>query len=185
MSHYKVNPRDIFFILKDQLDYGKLCELERYRELDEATLDMLVNEAIKFARTEISPLQEIGEKWGVVYEDGQVRCAPEFKKAFEVCAENGWVAPSEDTEYGGQGFPRMMSIVINDFMYGACQSFNMAPSLTHGAGHLIESYGTQELKELYVANMYSGKWAGTMALTEPNAGSNLAALIIRAVYTPR
>ena len=69
MSHYKVNPRDIFFILKDQLDYGKLCELERYRELDEATLDMLVNEAIKFARTEISPLQEIGEKWGVVYED--------------------------------------------------------------------------------------------------------------------
>ena len=176
MSHYKVNPRDIFFILKDQLDYGKLCELERYRELDEATLDMLVNEAIKFARTEISPLQEIGEKWGVVYEDGQVRCAPEFKKAFEVCAENGWVAPSEDTEYGGQGFPRMMSIVINDFMYGACQSFNMAPSLTHGAGHLIESYGTQELKELYVANMYSGKWAGTMALTEANAGSNLAAL---------
>ncbi|MGO8942292.1 MAG: acyl-CoA dehydrogenase [Syntrophobacteraceae bacterium] len=176
MSHYKVNPRDIFFILKDQLNYGKLCELERYRELDEATLDMLVNEAIKFARTEISPLQEIGEKWGVVYEDGQVRCAPEFKKAFEVCAENGWVAPSEDTEYGGQGFPRMMSIVINDFMYGACQSFNMAPSLTHGAGHLIESYGAQELKELYVANMYSGKWAGTMALTEANAGSNLAAL---------
>ncbi|SPJ14251.1 Acyl-CoA dehydrogenase, C-terminal domain protein [Syntrophobacter sp. SbD2] len=176
MSHYKVNPRDIFFILQNQLDYGKLCELERYRELDEATLDMLVNEAIKFARTEISPLQEIGEKWGVVYEDGQVRCAPEFKKAFEVCAENGWVAPSEDPEYGGQGFPRMMSVVINDFMYGACQAFNMAPSLTHGAGHLIESFGTQELKELYVANMYSGKWAGTMALTEPNAGSNLAAL---------
>ncbi len=176
MSHYKVNSRDIFFILKEQLGYGNLCELERYRELDEATLDMLVNEAIKFAKTEISPLQEIGEKWGVVYENGQVRCAPEFKKAFEVCAENGWVAPSEDPEYGGQGFPRMMSIVINDFMYGACQAFNMAPSLTHGAGHLIESFGAQELKELYVTNMYSGKWAGTMALTEANAGSNLAAI---------
>src|SRR5208282_2222095 len=81
-----------------------------------------------------------------------------------------------DPEYGGQGFPHMMRIVVNDFMYGACQSFNMAPSLTHGAAHLIESFGTKELKELYVANMFSGKWAGTMALTEANAGSNLGAL---------
>ncbi len=176
MSHFKINPRDIFFILKEQLGYGSLCRLERYRELDETTLDMLVNEAIKFARTEISPLQEIGEKWGAIYENGHVRCAPEFKKAFELYSQNGWLAAARDPEYGGQGFPHMMRIVINDFMYGACQSFNMAPSLTHGAGHLIESFGTKELKELYVANMFSGKWAGTMALTEPNAGSNLAAL---------
>ena len=140
------------------------------------TLGIFPTFGIKFAGTEISPLQEIGEKWGVVYENGQVRCAPEFKKAFEVCAENGWVAPLEDPEYGGQGFPRMMGVVINDFMYGACQAFNMAPILTHGAGHLIESFGTKELRELYVASMYSGKWAGTMALTERNAGSNLAAL---------
>ncbi|MGA3115034.1 MAG: acyl-CoA dehydrogenase [Syntrophobacteraceae bacterium] len=176
MAHFKVNPKDIFFILKDQIGYGKLCELERYRELDEATLDMLVNQAIKFASTEIAPLQEIGEKWGVVYENGQVKNPPEFRKSFEVCAENGWIAPSEDVEYGGQGFPRMMTVVINDFMYGACQSFNMCPSLTHGAGHLIESYGTEQLKEQYLTNMYSGKWAGTMALTEAGAGSNLAAL---------
>src|SRR5208337_4299148 len=176
MSHYKVNPKDIFFILKEQIGYGKLCEFERYSELDEATLDMVVNQAMKFALTEISPLQEIGEKWGVVYENGQVKCAPEFKKSFEVCAENGWVAPSKDPEYGGQGFPRMMSVVINDFFYGACQALNMATTLTHGAGHLIESFGTEELKQLYLAKMYSGKWAGTMALTEAGAGSNLAAL---------
>ena len=70
MSHFKVNEKDLFFILKNQLNYGSLCRLDRYRELDEETLDLLVKEALKFARTEIAPLQEIGEKWGVVLETG-------------------------------------------------------------------------------------------------------------------
>jgi alkylation response protein AidB-like acyl-CoA dehydrogenase len=176
MAHFKVNERDLFFILKQQLNYGSLCELERYRELDEETLDMLVNEAVKFAHGEIAPLQEIGEKWGVAYENGQVRCAPEFKKAFRLYAENGWTAAARDPAYGGQGFPHMMRIVINDLMYGAAQSFNMAPSLTHGAAHLIETFATDALKERFVPKMFGGQWAGTMALTEPNAGSNLAAI---------
>ena len=182
MSHFKVNETDLFFILKNQLNYGSLCKLERYRELDEETLDLLVKEALKFARTEIAPLQEIGEKWGVVLEDGQVRCAPEFQAAFRLYGENGWTAAARDPEFGGQGFPHMMRIVINDLMYGACQAFNMAPSLTHGAAHLIETFGSPELKEGFVPHMFSGRWAGTMALTEPQAGSNLAA--IRTVAIP-
>ena len=182
MSHFKVNEKDLFFILKNQLNYGSLCRLDRYRELDEETLDLLVNEAVKFARTEIAPLQEIGEKWGVVLENGAVRCAPEFQAAFRLYGENGWTAAARDPEYGGQGFPHLMRIVINDLMYGACQAFNMAPSLTHGAAHLIESFGSRELKERFIPHMFSGQWAGTMALTEPQAGSNLAA--IRTVATP-
>ena len=79
-------------------------------------------------------------------------------------------------EFGGQGFPHMLRIVINDLMYGACQSFNMAPSLTHGAAHLIESFGSEALKKAYVAKMFDGTWSGTMCLTEPNAGSNLGSL---------
>ena len=175
MEHFKVNEKDVFFILKDQLNYGSLCKLDRYRELDEDTLDMLVTEAVKFARAEIEPLQEIGEQWGVVFEEGQVRCAPEFREAFKIYGENGWTAAARDPEYGGQGFPHMMRIVINDLMYGAAQSFNMAPSLTHGAAHLIESFATDDLKERFVPKMFEGEWAGTMALTEPGAGSNLAA----------
>jgi 3-(methylthio)propanoyl-CoA dehydrogenase len=182
MSHFKVNEKDLFFILKNQLNYGSLCRLDRYRELDEETLDLLVNEAVKFARTEIAPLQEIGEKWGVVLENSEVRCAPEFQAAFRLYGENGWTAAARDPEYGGQGFPHLMRIVINDLMYGACQAFNMAPSLTHGAAHLIESFGSRELKERFIPQMFSGQWAGTMALTEPQAGSNLAA--IRTVATP-
>lgn len=176
MAHFKVSEKDIFFILKEQLNYGRLCELERYCELDVETLDMLVTEAIHFARTEIDPLQEIGERWGVRYENGKISCPPEFRKAFKLYGENGWTAAARDPEYGGQGFPHMMRIVINDLMYGAAQAFNMAPSLTHGAGHLIESFATEELKERFVPNMFRGRWAGTMALTESGAGSNLAAI---------
>ena len=175
MGHFKVNEKDIFFILKEQLNYGSLCKLERYRELDEETLDMLVTEAIKFAKGVVEPLQEIGEQQGVVFEDGQVRCPPEFREAFKQYGEYGWIAAARSTKYGGQGFPHMMRIVINDQMYGAAQSFNVTPSLTHGAAHLIESFATEELKERFVPKMYRGEWAGTMCLTEPNAGSNLAA----------
>ena len=180
MSHFKVRERDLFFILRNQLDYASLCKLDRYRDIDGETLDMLVSEAVKFARGVVATLQEIGEQWGVVYEEGEVRCAPQFREAFGLYGENGWTAAARDPEYGGQGFPHMMRIVINDLMYGACQSFNMAPSLTHGAAHLIETFATPELKELFVPKMFGGMWAGTMALTEPNAGSNLGAIMTTA-----
>jgi alkylation response protein AidB-like acyl-CoA dehydrogenase len=176
MPHFKVNQKDIFFILKEQLNYASLCSLERYKDLNEKTLDMLVSEAISFARGALDPLQEIGEDWGVRFENGKIACAPEFRKVFKQYGQDGWIAAARDEEYGGQGFPNMMRIVINDMMYGACQAFNMAPSLTHGAAHLIESLGTAEQKERFVPRMFDGTWAGTMCLTEPDAGSNLAAL---------
>ncbi|MFW6011557.1 MAG: acyl-CoA dehydrogenase [Desulfosalsimonas sp.] len=175
MTHYKINQKDVFFILKEQLDYGSLCELERYESLTEETLDLLVNEAIRFAKKAVAPLNEIGEEKGLEFEKGKVICPPEFREVFRQYGEDGWTAAARDPEYGGQGFPHMMRIVINDFMYGACQSFNMAPSLTHGAAHLIESFGTEELKQAFVPRMYNGTFSGTMCLTEPEAGSNLAA----------
>jgi 3-(methylthio)propanoyl-CoA dehydrogenase len=181
MSHFKINENDIFFILKDQLKYESLCDLPRYCEFDGETLDMTVTEAIKFAKEVVAPLQEIGETWGVVFENNQVRCAPEFREVFKIYGRNGWTAAARDPGYGGQGFPRMFRILINDYMYGAAQAFNMAPSLTHGAAHLIESFASQALKERFVPKMYGGQWAGTMALTESNAGSNLAAIRTMAV----
>jgi len=176
VEHLKVDERDIFFILKEQLNYGRVCAFDRYRDIDADTLDMLVAEAIKFAKGVLDPLQEIGEHWGIRFENNQVHCAPEYKKAFRLYGENGWISAARDTRYGGQGLPHMMRLITNDFMYGAAVSFNMVASLTHGAAHLIESFATDELKERFVAKMYDGQWAGTMCLTEPSAGSNLAAL---------
>ena len=176
MGHFKINTKDLMFILKEQLKYGRLCELDRYSDQSERVLDMMVKEAVGFAKGVIDPLNEIGESVGLRFEENQVICPPEYRKAFKQYGEDGWTAAARDLEYGGQGFPHMMRIVVNDIMYGACQSFNMAPSLTHGAAHLIESFGSEELKSAYVPKMFDGTWAGTMCLTEPNAGSNLAAL---------
>ncbi len=176
MDHFKVNPKDLFFILKEQLNYGSLCGLDRYQGLDEKTLDLLVTEAIHFAKGVVAPLNSIGEQPGITFENGKVGCPPEFRSAFNQYGQAGWIAAARDTKYGGQGFPHMMRIVINDIMYGACQSFNMAPSLTHGAAHLIESFGDEMQKKRFVPNMYSGTWSGTMCLTEPEAGSDLSAI---------
>jgi alkylation response protein AidB-like acyl-CoA dehydrogenase len=176
MGHFKINQKDILYILKEQLGYGNLCTLERYRALNEKTLDLLVTEAANFAKGVLDPLQEVGEAWGVKLENGKVICPPEFRDAFRQYGQDGWIAAARNMTYGGQGFPHMMRIVINDLMYGACQSFNMAPSLTHGAAHLIESFASDALKKTYVPKMFDGTWAGTMCLTEPDAGSNLAAL---------
>jgi len=142
--------------------------------LKEEMLDMVVSEAITLAKEVVDPLQEIGEKWGVKFERGKVSCPPEFKKTFRQCGEDGWIGLSGDTTYGGQGFPHMMRIVVNDLMYGACQAFNMAPSLTHGAAHLLENFASANLKKLFVPRMFGGDCAGTMCLTEPEEGSNLA-----------
>jgi alkylation response protein AidB-like acyl-CoA dehydrogenase len=176
MGDFKVNQKDLFFILKDQLGYGGLCELPRYVDLNEKALDLLVNEAIAFAKGVIAPLNQTGEEQGLRFVDGAVICPPGFREAFKRYGRDGWTAASRDIDYGGQGFPLMLRIVVNDLMYGACQSFNMAPSLTSGAAHLIESFATEALKEQYVPRMYDGTWSGTMCLTEPNAGSNLALL---------
>ena len=176
MGSFKVNQKDLFFILKDQLNYGSLCELPRYRDLNEKTLDLLITEAVNFAKGVVDPLNEIGEAQPVRFEDGRVVCPPGFREAFRQCGRDGWTAAVRDATYGGQGFPHMMRIIINDLMYGACQSFNMAPSLTHGAAHLIETFATEELKARFVPKMYDGTWSGTMCLTESDAGSNLATL---------
>lgn len=174
VPYFKIDQRDLFFILKEQLHYGDLCRLPRYRDLSEAALDLLVKEALRFAREVVDPLNEVEES--VRFEKGRVVCPPPYKTAFRRCGAAGWTAVARDPTYGGQGFPHMMRIVVNDLMYGACQAFNMAPSLSHGAGHLIESFGRPALKERFVPRLYNGIWAGTMCLTETAAGSNLAAI---------
>ena len=91
-DHFKVNRNDLFFILKNQLNYGSLCSLERYQDLKEEMLDMVLTEAITLAKEVVDPLQEIGERSGVKFERGEVSCPPEFKKAFRQFGEDGWIA---------------------------------------------------------------------------------------------
>ena len=101
MGHFKVDKRNLFFILKNQLNYGSLCSLDRYQELTEKTLDMVVNEAIDFAMGVVDPLQEIGEEWGVKFKNNAISSPPEFKKAFKEYCLQGWTAASRNIKYGG------------------------------------------------------------------------------------
>lgn len=176
MTDFKIDLRDLFFILKEQLGYSRLCRLDAFKDLNERTLDLLVNEAVRFAKGVLDPLNAVSDAEALLYEKGEVRCPVAFKKVFRQCGDDGWIAAVGDPAYGGQGFPLMMRIVINEMMYGACQSFNSAPSLTFGAARLIHSFGTRALKERFVPKMFDGTWSGTMCLTEPGAGSDLGAL---------
>jgi alkylation response protein AidB-like acyl-CoA dehydrogenase len=112
MGHFKVNARDLMFILKEQLNYGRLCTLDRYKEQNERILDMLVKEAVEFAKGVVDPLNEIGETIGLRFENNRVICPPEFREAFRQYGADGWTAAARDLEYGGQGFPNMMRIEI-------------------------------------------------------------------------
>ena len=147
-----------------------------YGELNEKVLDLLVGEALRFAKGVLDPLNAAAEETPLRYENGNVHCPEAFKNAFRQYGDDGWIAAVGDRAFGGQGFPLMMRIVINEMMYGPCQSFNSAPSLTFGAARLIHSFGSDALKRLFVSNMFRGTWSGTMCLTEPGAGSNLGAL---------
>lgn len=176
MGHFKVNVKDLLFILNNQIGYGSLCALPRYQGLTPKALDLAVTEAAAFAKTKVALLQEIGDDPGATFADGRVSCPEAFRKTYRCYALDGWIAAARDATHGGQGFPHMMRIVVNDLMYGACQSFNMAPSLTHGAAHLIETFAAEDLRQTFVPRCYKGDWTGTMCLTEPDAGSNLGAI---------
>jgi 3-hydroxyacyl-CoA dehydrogenase len=103
-------------INKEQLDYGRLCKLEAFADLNEKTLDLLVNEAIHFAKGVLDPLNHFAEETPLSFDNWEVRCPKGFKEAFRQYGEDGWIAAICDPAYGGQGFPLMMRIIINDRM---------------------------------------------------------------------
>ncbi|MDP8255494.1 MAG: acyl-CoA dehydrogenase [Candidatus Alcyoniella australis] len=176
MSHYKVDERDVKFVLFEQLGIDKLCDLPAFAEHDPDMLKMVLDEALKLATNEVAVINEDSDKIGAKIEDGQVTSPPGTKQAFKTFAENGWVALDCDPEFGGQGMPYALKMATMEFFCGSCMAFTMYADLTHGAAHLIEAFGTDELKQTYVEKMYTGQWAGTMCLTEPQAGSDLAAI---------
>jgi alkylation response protein AidB-like acyl-CoA dehydrogenase len=182
MSHYKVDMRDVTFALFDWLNVGQLSDHEPFKtfEIDEDTMKMVIEEAYKFAFNEVSPLFKDSE-FTAEFEDGKVKLPPEFKKAFDGFCENGWLSLTANPEFGGQGFPGTIGAAAMEFFCGASIAFTMYPELSHGAAHILEAFGSDWLKETFVEKMYAGKWAGTMCLTEPGAGSDVGALKTKAI----
>ncbi|MFW5936483.1 MAG: acyl-CoA dehydrogenase family protein, partial [Desulfosalsimonas sp.] len=173
--------RDIDFVLHEQLKVGDFSKHEKYAEFNRKTVDLIVNEARNLAVKEILPTRKEGDREGCTFEKGNVTTPEMFKRPFKLLKEGEWVAMPEDPDWGGQGMPRSVSMAAAEYFNGANYSFMMYAGLTHGAGRLVETFGTDRQKNLFLKNMYTGKWTGTMLLTEPVAGSDVGRLETKAV----
>ena len=176
MAQQIADRRDIDFVLHEMLNVEELSKHEKYRDFNRKTIDLIVSEARNLAIKEMLPTQVIGDREGVRFENGAVRVPDEFKKLYDTYKEGEWVAMVESLDWGGQGMPRTVAQAASEYFVGANLAFMMYPGLTHGAGKLIETFGTPEQKKLYLKNLYTGQWCGTMLLTEPEAGSDVGAL---------
>jgi len=173
--------RDIDFVLHEQLNVDQFSKNEKYADFGKKTVDMLVSAARDLAVKEILPTRKEGDEIGCTFANGTVTVPEIFKKPFELLREGEWTAMPEDPEYGGQGMPRAVSMAAAEYFNGANYAFMMYSGLTHGAGKLVETFGTEEQRRVYLKNMFTCKWGGTMLLTEPGAGSDVGALTTKAV----
>ena len=181
MAQQIADRKDVDFVLHEQLHVAELSKHDLFAEFNQKTIDLIVSEARNLAVKELLPTQTEGDRLGARFENGAVIVPETFHKAWELFKEGEWLAMSEDPEWGGQGMPRTVALAAGDFFNGANFAFMMYPGLTHGAGKLVETFGNQKQKKLYLKKMYSGEWTGTMLLTEPEAGSDVGALTTTAV----
>ncbi len=181
MVQYIADRKDVDFVLHEQLRVGDLSEHDRFAEFNKKTVDLIVSEARNLAIKEILPTQKLGDQEGCTFENGNVSVPESFHTAYKLLKEGEWIAMTEDPEWGGQGMPTTVALAASDYFVGANYAFMMYQGLTHGTGKLIDVFGTDQQKELYLEKMYSGEWTGTMMLTEPQAGSDVGALTTSAV----
>jgi alkylation response protein AidB-like acyl-CoA dehydrogenase len=181
MAQYIADRRDVDFVLHEQMQVEDLGKTELFADFNKKTVDMIVSEARNLAIKEILPTRELGDQEGCQFDNGKVTVPESFHRAYELLKEGEWLAMTEDPEWGGQGMPTTVSLAASDYLVGANYAFMIYQGLTHGAGKLIESFGTEQQKRLFLNKMYSGEWTGTMLLTEPEAGSDVGALTTFAV----
>ncbi len=158
--------------------YGGLAEA--FPDADADTAAAILEAAGDFAAGVIAPLNRQGDLKGATYANGAVTAAPGFADAYRRFAEGGWNSLSADPAFGGQGLPKTLEIGVFEMIQAASLAFGLCPMLTQGAIEALTAHGTDRQKALYLPKLVSGEWTGTMNLTEPQAGSDLAALTTRA-----
>ncbi|MCP3926617.1 MAG: acyl-CoA dehydrogenase [Desulfobacterales bacterium] len=181
MAQLIADKRDIDFVLYEQMDCESLLSYPEFEEFNKKMFDMVVKEARKFSLKEILPTYAEGDREGVVFENGNVKVPKCFHKLYEMYTEGEWLALVEDPEFGGQGLPHLIAQAAFEYIVGSNYTFAMYGILAKGAGKMVELFGTDQQKELFLKNIYTGVWGSTMLLTEPEAGSDLGALTTTAI----
>jgi alkylation response protein AidB-like acyl-CoA dehydrogenase len=177
MTSYNPPLKDMAFVLSHVVG---LSRLEKAADLDAATIDAVLEEAGKLARDVLAPINQGGDKAGNILKDGVVTTASGFKDAYAQYRDGGWNAVPFNPDHGGQGLPWALAFAVQEMWQGANMSFGLCPLLNQGAVEAIETHGSDEQKAFYLEKLISGEWTGTMNLTEPQAGSDLAAVRTKA-----
>ncbi len=182
MSTYRAPLADMRFVLNELAGLSQVASLPGFGDATPDTVAAILDEAGKFATDVLDPLNASGDREGSTWLEGdRVRTPAGFKAAYEQFCANGWNGLTKDPHYGGQGLPQLVACPVEEMWHSANLAFDLCPLLTQGAIEAIGLRGSQALKDTYLPNMVSGKWTGTMNLTEPQAGSDLAAVGTRAV----
>ncbi|GAA4037988.1 acyl-CoA dehydrogenase C-terminal domain-containing protein [Parerythrobacter jejuensis] len=181
MPTYTAPTRDTRFIINEMLDLASYGNLPGFESATPDMIDTVINEAGKFCSEVLAPLNQIGDEQGCTrHDDGSVTTPDGFKEAFDQYVESGWGTISAPEEFGGQGMPHTLGFVIEEFVATSNMAFGMYPGLTTGAVAALIAAGSDEQKATYVPNMISGKWLGTMNLTEPHCGTDLGMIRTKA-----
>ena len=170
-----LDQRDISFVIREWLPIGQLSESEKFADFDEETLDLMVQEGIRFAIEVVAPTRSESDREGCRMEDGRVKVSKCLRKPYQQAYELGWASVSASSEYGGMGAPATLGLIVNEALSGANLGLCMFFGLTSGAAKLIETFGSNALKEKYITKMSQGEFTGTMCLSEPQAGSDVGA----------
>jgi alkylation response protein AidB-like acyl-CoA dehydrogenase len=181
MSTYIAPLKEMQFVLTELAGIDKVAALPGYEEASADVVEAILGESAKFTEGVLAPLNWSGDQEGAQWADKCVTMPKGFKEAYRQFVENGWNALSGNPEHGGQGLPKVVSAAVQEMWKSSNMAFSLCPLLTLGAIEALELAGTAAQQAMYLPNMISGKWTGTMNITEPQAGSDLAAIRSRAV----
>ncbi|MCW5661824.1 MAG: acyl-CoA dehydrogenase C-terminal domain-containing protein [Burkholderiaceae bacterium] len=187
MPHYTPPLRDMQFVLHELFNVvEQLKLLPKHAEIDAGTVNAVLEEGGKFAAEVLAPLNQAGDEQGCTLDQGthEVTAPAGFKEAYAKFIEGGWPALSADPAFGGQGLPILLNQCLYEMLNSANQAWTMYPGLSHGAYECLHAHGTEEQKSLYLPRLTSGKWTGTMCLTESHCGTDLGLLRTKAEPQP-
>ncbi|WP_413459610.1 acyl-CoA dehydrogenase [Herbaspirillum huttiense] len=173
--------KDMLFVMNELAGLAAVNALPGCEDATPETAEAILEENARFCSEVIAPLNHSADKAPSSWADGKVTTSPGFKEAFRQFGEAGWQGVQHPVEFGGQGLPKLLATPCIEMLNSANLSFALCPLLTDGTIEALMTAGTQQQKETFIANFISGKWTGTMNLTEPQAGSDLALVRTRAV----
>ena len=185
MNAYRAPLAEMQFVMTELAGLGHVAALPGFEDATPDTVNAVLEEAAKFATEVLDPLNRIGDTEGArMSADATVATPSGFKAAYRQFCELGWNGLAKDPQYGGGGMPHLVAAVVDEIWNAANMAFELCPMLTAGAIEAIERNGSDDLKRTYLPKLVSGEWTGTMNLTEPQAGSDLAAVRTKAVPQP-